>query len=835
MQDTNLKTSSFLAAIRPVTEALGRLDLGLSEKVAVLLRAEDQDFQGNVFERPINSATTRLKSRLARAENHAIKFAVPLQGNGLNHQLYMPIRAFRGPVSRLWPSVDKLWIFHSSGTTSGMEGKSRSGYSPEGLAWYQAASLATFISVLDQCIPSRRHNLLSIRAVSFIPTVAEWPDSSLAQMVAWFAQLWTTHYLDPAHVEKVRNGIAEATEKGEPIYVFGTAFHFVNLLESGVTFSLPSGSIIIETGGTKGRSRSVTREELYQMIATGFGVDPSKIISEYGMCELASQAWDVGDSDFASPPPATKSAHTQSTALHLSNRSFKFPWWVTASVMSTRSDALDSGEGALTIYDPLRIDLGDVAVQTEDLATLKNQTFQLRGRVPRAALKGCSLRVSDATLIDASIPQRTASKAAPIGSNKKISPGCAEIIKNSRISHDWILNLIAAHDSLARLTLELGSEALAREAISDLESRIPRDFDQFLAAATHAYIKTGVCQRWLMIPPSSHSLAFIHPLAQAVALGISVRIRLPAIHGLQPDESFLGLAVDLAQKSGADLVTVDLSWRLGREDLLDGENILVFGDDETCDFMNLFAPGRVSAFDNLVSLTMVNGTRNDKKNDGKNFGKNLGKSGNMSGGKNCGDDFSTQDSLKRMVRDQLSLAQRGCLSSRAIIVIGGDPTKIGESLASSIPGDLFGGPPPIGETVARSMEEVRLLQNEFSLFRSPNSSSVAARAKTHCVTVATKATRLETLGEDLGSGLGRLDLVILVFVLPENTAEMDIISVASKILPLKVVSLGPKLFDCLSKNKNTAEFPRDLQLVKLGTLGSPEFNGQHMGRVFFAT
>ncbi len=55
---------------------------------------------------------------------------------------------------------------------------------------------------------------------------------------------------------------------------------------------MPEGSIVIETGGTKGKTRSVTREELYTLISNCFSVDRNHIVSEYGMCELASQAYD---------------------------------------------------------------------------------------------------------------------------------------------------------------------------------------------------------------------------------------------------------------------------------------------------------------------------------------------------------------------------------------------------------------------------------------------------------------------------------------------------------------------------------------------------------------
>jgi hypothetical protein len=820
MQDTNLKNSSSPAAIDPLTAALRRLDMRLADQVEFLLNPIDGNQRANVFEQAKSSTLECLKSKLLPAENKSKNFSWALAGIHLKALFYIPIRAFRGPPARLWPAVDKLWIFHSSGTTSGVEGKSLSGYSPEGLSWYRAASIATFFGVLERCFPSKRDDLLSICAVSLIPTPTEWPDSSLAKMVAWFAEIWSTHYTNPDDPVHVKNSIAQASKSGAPIYVFGTAFHFVNLLESGATFSLPSGSIVIETGGTKGRSRSVTREELYELIGTGFGVAPSQIISEYGMCELASQAWDLVDPLFASEPNQGSRGDPKNLVTHLSNRSFKFPWWVSVAVMNTPSNDLAEGEGALTIYDPLRIDVGDVAIQTEDLANLLNQSFQLRGRVPRAALKGCSLRILDAAAPDTSTHVRTASKAE----GKVAAQDFAQLEKNSRSAHKWITDLLANKESLARLTLELGSEILALDALLDLRSGFPLNFDKFRDAALDTHSKTQksgseISQHWLMIPPSSHSLAFIHPLTQAFALGLSVRIRLPSIHALHPEKTFLALAVNLAQAAGFDLTTLDVSWRLGREDLLDGEKILVFGDDETCKFMTSFAPGRVSAFGNLVSLTVVN----------------AGKDCESGNDPTASGDFSSQTSIASIVRDQLSLAQRGCLSSRAIITIGGDPRQLGERLATAIRADLFVAPPPNGDVVARAIEEVRLMQNGFTIFAPKNDSRSANIIKPSSLTIATKSCRLDSLAQDLTTGLGNLDLVITVFILPEFTAQMDIICATSKVLPLKVVSLGEKLFAGLSEIKNRDDFPKDIQAVKLGTLGAPPFDGLHMGRGFFAT
>ena len=59
-------------------------------------------------------------------------------------------------------------------------------------------------------------------------------------------------------------------------------------------------TIIMETGGMKGRRKELVREELHAILQNGFGV--SKIHSEYGMTELLSQGYSKGDGLFATPP-----------------------------------------------------------------------------------------------------------------------------------------------------------------------------------------------------------------------------------------------------------------------------------------------------------------------------------------------------------------------------------------------------------------------------------------------------------------------------------------------------------------------------------------------------
>src|SRR5205085_11334975 len=83
-----------------------------------------------------------------------------------------------------------------------------------------------------------------------------------------------------------------------PLILLGTAFSFVHLLddfiEKNLSFELPPGSRALETGGYKGRSRSLPKAELHSLITEKLGIPADRIVSEYGMSELSSQAYDSG-------------------------------------------------------------------------------------------------------------------------------------------------------------------------------------------------------------------------------------------------------------------------------------------------------------------------------------------------------------------------------------------------------------------------------------------------------------------------------------------------------------------------------------------------------------
>ena len=132
--------------------------------------------------------------------------------------------------------------------------------------------------------------------------------------------------------------------------------------------ALPN-TIIMETGGMKGRRKELIREEVHRILKDVFQV--THIHSEYGMTELLSQAYSQGDGVFRCPP------------------------WMSVSVRDVQDPLSNfpSGKGGLNIMDLANID-SCAFIATQDLGTVHaDGTFEVTGRFDHADVRGCNLMV----------------------------------------------------------------------------------------------------------------------------------------------------------------------------------------------------------------------------------------------------------------------------------------------------------------------------------------------------------------------------------------------------------------------------------------------------------
>ena len=127
--------------------------------------------------------------------------------------------------------------------------------------------------------------------------------------------------------------------------------------------------VVFETGGMKGRRKEMVKEELYSILQKAFGVPA--IHSEYGMCELLSQAYSKGGNLFTTPP-----------WMRLCLRNEKDP-------LDT-SDSVNTG--VINVIDLANLYSCSV-IATEDLGRRHSNGMEVLGRLDQSQLRGCNLMV----------------------------------------------------------------------------------------------------------------------------------------------------------------------------------------------------------------------------------------------------------------------------------------------------------------------------------------------------------------------------------------------------------------------------------------------------------
>jgi len=204
--------------------------------------------------------------------------------------------------------------------------------------------------------------------LALLPSYLERDGSSLIYMVNDLIdkskQTESGFYLN--NIEELAHTLKALETKKQKTLLIGVSFALLDLVEQ---FQLNlNHTTIMETGGMKGRRKEIIRQELHQILQTGFGVE--QIHSEYGMTELLSQAYSKGNGIFECPP------------------------WMKILTRDT--------EDALTIQRPNKtgginvIDLANINscsfIATQDLGKVyDNGHFEIIGRFDNSDIRGCNL------------------------------------------------------------------------------------------------------------------------------------------------------------------------------------------------------------------------------------------------------------------------------------------------------------------------------------------------------------------------------------------------------------------------------------------------------------
>lgn len=270
---------------------------------------------------------------------------------------FLPISFFKSHEIKDQSKTTEI-IFSSSGTT----GKDTSKH---------------FVSDLDLYIKSftKGFNLYygDIKKYCFLallPSYLEREGSSLVYMCDYLIKT-SSHPLSGFYLENrevLFQKLKLLKEKKQPVILLGVTYALLDLAEH-FPLDFPE-LIVVETGGMKGQRGEMVREEVHAVLKKAFNV--TSVHSEYGMTELLSQAWSVGDGIFSCPP------------------------WMKVFIRDINDPFQLGGEnvtGAINVIDLANANSCSF-IATDDIGRMtENNSFEVLGRLESSDLRGCNLLV----------------------------------------------------------------------------------------------------------------------------------------------------------------------------------------------------------------------------------------------------------------------------------------------------------------------------------------------------------------------------------------------------------------------------------------------------------
>lgn len=281
----------------------------------------------------------------------------PTDVNEINKIPFLPISFFKTKKILSTDNFEK--VFYSSGTTT----NSRSKHFISSLKLYQKSFINNF--------KLNYSDITQYTILALLPNYYDNKDSSLIYMIEKLIKLSKSKesgfFLDD-YINLSKKLIELDAKKERKTILIGVPYALLDMIDFN-QFQL-NNTIIMETGGMKGRRKEMVRTELHEKLKRGFGV--SKIHSEYGMTELLSQAYSKGDGIF------------------------KTPSWmkvIIRDINDAQNLDFNKKSGAINIIDLANYNSCSF-IATDDMGKYINDNeFELIGRVDNSDIRGCNLLV----------------------------------------------------------------------------------------------------------------------------------------------------------------------------------------------------------------------------------------------------------------------------------------------------------------------------------------------------------------------------------------------------------------------------------------------------------
>ena len=268
---------------------------------------------------------------------------------------FLPIEFFKSkPVLSTTNPIEKT--FTSSGTTGSVVSK------------HFVSDLEIYHHSFEKGFRHFYGDIKDYTILALLPSYLERDGSSLVYMINHLINSSKNKnsgfYLKD--LEQLKNQLFQLENNSKKTLLVGVTFALLDLVET-YQFDLKN-TIVMETGGMKGKRKELIREELHGILKSGFGVNT--IHSEYGMTELLSQAYSIGNGKFRCPPWMKVLIRDPEDALTIQNH---------------------SKTGGINIIDLANINSCSF-IATQDLGKLNSDgTFEIIGRFDNSDIRGCNL------------------------------------------------------------------------------------------------------------------------------------------------------------------------------------------------------------------------------------------------------------------------------------------------------------------------------------------------------------------------------------------------------------------------------------------------------------
>lgn len=276
---------------------------------------------------------------------------------------FLPIEFFKyhkiNTASAFADSAGRHTIFESSGTTQQVKSK------------HYVSDVQFYNAVATQGFSQQYGSLDKYHILALLPSYLERQNASLVAMAEHFIQLSNSPYSGffLNEYEKLLEVLDALKNNQRKTLLIGVSFALLDLAEK---YSPDlKNTIVMETGGMKGRRKELVREELHHILQQNF--DITEVHAEYGMTELLSQAYAQKNGRFVSPP-----------WMRVFIRDINDPFYLSNGLRS----------GGINVIDLANVD-SCAFIETQDIGKyhLAENTFEVLGRIDNTDIRGCNLMI----------------------------------------------------------------------------------------------------------------------------------------------------------------------------------------------------------------------------------------------------------------------------------------------------------------------------------------------------------------------------------------------------------------------------------------------------------